>query len=438
MRYNYRRPANIFVRIGFKMAWLNRLTFSFLGIIIGAGLMYASADGNVVLGNKIITILANDIKGEFAVRGSRVKLSSEETKVLNNATSTKQKTGPVVSDGTCGEVGPKHLGLSTSSLPQLRKIAEYEEVCNGSIISRSSMFIDTPVSDAAAEQEADWVARALKEYSKQGIAPLIFFEPVGANGILNLSDYGNGAYDGPLNTFFAALKAKGITDATMGLWVPIPEGNIPVWKNVNAGDFSRSVTRAVTQQKKHFPGSKAAVLLETKTYHSGAAWAGGQIVSLSPYVRDIPKGLIDSFGLQGFAWPPTALGNKPLLNASEFLRAGIAQEAAQILGVKDIWFNTNAYNKSLLISNSPESLNPEARQMVLKDIANIVSQVKSNGFQVAVHVFAQDKSGLSEKIDWSYWPDGRQAESLHTPVFRSFANDLKAEGIEMWLFDLIK
>ncbi|HMH70447.1 MAG TPA: hypothetical protein VK502_03530, partial [Candidatus Saccharimonadales bacterium] len=61
--------------------------------------------------------------------------------------------------------------------------------------------------------------------------------------------------------------------------------------------------------------------------------------------------------------------------------------------------------------------------------------LQGQGFSVAVHLFAEDKSGVNEATDWSYWKSSNVSTSRDAYVFRIFVHDLQAAGIPLWLFD---
>jgi hypothetical protein len=334
---------------------------------------------------------------------------------------------------SCVGAAPR-TGLAASSVPQLRKLAEYEQVCPRGV-KTASFFVGTPASAAEADDLADWIAGVLKDFAAKQVSPLVFMEPTTGSGLIDAKQYKNGTYDAALDAFFAALKAKGVTDSMMGTWTPWPEGNIPVWTSTDPALFAANVTKTVQFQKKHFPSSKAAVLLESKSYPSASSWSGGKYTSLLPYVQSIPKGLINSFGLQGFAWPPTAPNEAPQLDPTQFLRIDLAAQAAKSLGIKDIWFNTGVFSKSYVVSKTkPYTLSAQQRQAVLNRIASQAKSLKGQGFKPKVHMFTKDKSGLGEAIDWSFWHDVAPT-SDSTKVFTTFVRDLQNASIDLWLYD---
>lgn len=375
--------------------------------------------------------------------------SSASLPQLNSATSlviSNQKTAAsklVINAATtsgsadCKSSAKIQSGLLSAADSQLKRLAQYEQVCGSGIITQLSFFVATPTTIQEARAYAADVATKLREFSDYGITPLVFLEPTTSTGLVNMADYQSGAYDLVLDTYFAAIKAAQITDAMMGTWVPFPEGNLPVWTSLNPNDFAMSVTKTVTYQKKYFPNSKASILLDTLTYPTASSWSGGRAISLLPYVQTIPAGLIDSFGLQGFPWSPAANEGGP--NNGEphdYLRVDFAVEAARVLHVHDVWLNTGTF--SVKYANQPMqrvTVAPEQRLTTLTKVVTQAKTLQSQGFAVSIHLFADDKSHVAEATDWSYWPNGGADASPSTYVFKTFVHELQATSVPLWLFD---
>jgi hypothetical protein len=330
----------------------------------------------------------------------------------------------------------KRTGLAESSSPQLKKLAQYEAVCGSAIVSQMSFFVPTPTSSSEARADAADVAAQLHEFAKYGVTPLVFFEPSTESGPVSLANYRAGKYDAALDTYFDAIKQAGVTDAMMGTWVPIPEGNLPEWTSLDPAVFAGCVTKAVTFQKKHFPGSKASVMLDTLTYTQLGDWDSGHTVSLLPYVRGIPAGLIDSFGLQGFPWSPPSYDKSPANGRpQDYLRVDLAAEAAHELGTKNIWLNSGTFGTAYAGQNGQVTVTPTQRLSLLNDVVTQIKTLQGQGFTVAMHLFSENKSHTPEAIDWSYWPDGNYAASPSTYAFRAFVHNLQVVGAPLWLFD---
>lgn len=337
----------------------------------------------------------------------------------------------------CTSSSPMHVGLVSANSSQLKKLAQYEQVCGSGIISHLSFFTPIPTTLQEAHDNAADVIAQLREFSSYGISPLVFLEPTTNSGLINMSEYRAGKYDAALDAYFATIKAAGITDTMMGTWVPFPEGNIPVWSSVDPNDFAASVTKTVTYQKKYFPASKASIMLDTLTYPTASSWDGGKAVSFLPYVQNIPAGLIDSVGLQGFPWMSPANEHGPSNGApSDYLRVDLAAEMARALHVKDIWLNTGTLGVQYANKKGQQvTITPQQRLTQLSEVVDEVKNLQSQGFAVAVHLFAQDKSTVAEATDWSYWPTGHADTSPVTYVFKAFVHDLQATNADLWLFD---
>lgn len=340
------------------------------------------------------------------------------------------------SPGVCTTSQPKHAGLATSSSPQLKKLAEYEAVCGSAVTSQMSFFVPTPTTINEAAANAADTAAQLREFAKYTITPLVFFEPANENGPISLANYRAGKYDAALDAYFGSLKKAGVTDAMMGTWIPIPEGNLPEWSSVDPIVFTGSVTRAITMQKKHFPRSKASIMLDTITYSEPGNYDNGRAVSLLPYVRGIPSGLVDSFGLQGFPWSPPSYDNAPTNGrAKDYLRIDFAAEAARALNVKDIWLNSGTFGTMYAGQAGQVSVTPAQRLSLLNDVIAQLKSLQAQGFHTSMHLFAQNKSSSPEGIDWSYWPSNNSTTSPSTYAFRAFAHNLQENHVPLWLFD---
>ena len=240
---------------------------------------------------------------------------------------------------------------------------------------------------------------------------------------LDLSRYENGDYDPVLTAYFQALQSADITAAEMGMWVYLPEGNIPVWTTTDPSVFTAVVTKMARMQKQYFPGSQVGLLLDSESYRAGASWGNGQYVSLLPYVQNMPKGLINSFGMEGFPWVAPANRPDEVANPAVYLRTDLAIQAARALGVNNIWFNTGTFAE--MYAGKPEQTvtnTPLQRQQMLESVLRLAHQVKVQGFTVSVHLFAQNKSSWTEATDWSYWTK-EPGDRPDTSAFTAFAHD---------------
>jgi hypothetical protein len=324
-------------------------------------------------------------------------------------------------------------GLAHSANPQLRKLAQYDQLCNGAAFAKSSFFLPTPTTDSQALAYAHEASSSLKQYAAYGIRPLVFLEPASSGGNIDLIRYAKGDYDEYIDKYFSAIKTYGVTDSMMGTWVILPEGNIPVWSTIDPGVFSSVVSRTIRSQKKYFPGSRSSILLDGKT---SASWGQGSYVSLLPYVKNIPKGLVDSFGLQGFPWASPA--NQPwdnLYDPKAYLPVNLADEAARNLKVNDIWINTGTFE--YMYTNNPSqkvAVRPSERQHMLDGVLAQARSLKAKGYGVSIHLFSEDKSAASEATDWSYWHTSPGKDS-NAGVLMTFIHDAVDAHVPLWLYD---
>lgn len=338
---------------------------------------------------------------------------------------------PVPPAPACAEA--KRGGLAGSTNPQLRKLADYEKMCGGTI-ERTSFFAPLPTNNEEARSYADDTANTLLAFSRAGISPVVFLEPTQADGsVADVTQYGLGAYDGALSVYFAALKTKGVTDAQMGTWVILPEWNLPEWGSVDPALFTNLVTRTAGLQKQHFPASKASIMLDSQTYPSADSWEEGSYASLVPYVQHIPRGLIDSFGLQGFPWSPPANDNSEALTDPDiYLRIDLAAQAARALGVTEVWLNTGTFSTAYASDDTQRvTITPEKRKQQLSGVTVQAKRLQADGFDVAIHLFAENKAATGEGINWSYGPAGSPTDA----VFKAFAGENRQAAIKLWLYD---
>lgn len=318
--------------------------------------------------------------------------------------------------------------LKVSSNPQLTRVGQYESLNGVGSVAQASFFVPTPTTPEQASTYAASIAQILHDFAKAEMQPLVFVEPTNDKGKLNLQKYANGAYDVALQTYFAQLKANGVTDKDMGTWVILPEGNMPEWSSVDPTVYAKTVTKTAKIQKQYFPASRTAIMLDSETYPTATSYEGGTYVSLRPYVKDIPHGLIDSVGLQGF--PESGVASP-----SQYLRIDLLTEMAHTLRVKDIWLNTGTFGTAYDSQHhSMTKVSAYERAAQLRDVATKAEDLHRQGFNVAVHLFAENKLRSSEKIDWSYW-HGTPSTSTDAPVFAHFAKQLEQGNVALWVFD---
>ena len=349
----------------------------------------------------------------------------------NTAQTTHLPSGTLTN--RCGTA--EKLPITSPTQTSLKKLSDYQEICQSSVTTKLMLFEQMPKDSNDAQTMAAAMASRLIEHSQNGIAPIVIVEPVSTWGLIDYTEFGGGFYDSWIGEYFDAIKAAGVTDTQMGVWVPFPEANLPYWNNQNATpeDFAAVVNRYLSIMKNRFPTAKGSVLLNSATYSaSDFDWQNGEYVSLLPYVSKLDKKYVDSFGLQGFPWMPNAKQVGPgVFDAREYLNTRLAIEAANSLGTKEIWFNTGSFRAKYTLDPALEvSVSPAKRKDILNGITDEVLRAKNLGYTVSINLFSEDKSKANEGTDWSY---------LGTPederVFVGFVSRLNSLGIGLSLFD---
>lgn len=339
---------------------------------------------------------------------------------------------------TCSSGAPLHTDLPRSESAELRKLADYETLCQGAVVDKLMIFAAMPSTEAEGVRQADDMARKLKEFSARGISPLVIFEPSLTSPTI-LHDISTGTYDEILGNYFASLKAQGVTDQQMGTWVLFPEANTPLWHTTNPKIYGMNVTKVATMQKRIFPASQTSLLLNSHTYpDNDAAWDHGKTGSLLPYIKDVPSGLIDSIGYQGFPYmsPANSTTSASQLEAKDFMPGHLVVEIARRLGVSRIWLNTGTFLHKY--TNNPAErveLKPTQREMTLASILREAIALKEQSLKVSINLFAADKSDTAEQVDWSYWQEDAPGESQDARALDLFIRQVRANQLEFSLYD---
>lgn len=336
----------------------------------------------------------------------------------------------------CDSTRPPRPGLSESTNLILKKLAEYEAVCQSAVSDQAMLFAPMPTSESEATQFAATLTDSLRDFAAAQITPLVVFEP-SLNSQTIIADIRSGQYDNTFDTYFGALKNASITDVMMGGWVLFPEANTPTWHNTSPTDFATNVTKLAKLQKHYFPTSKTNLLLNSQTY-ANDSWEGGEYKSLVPYLENIPKGLIDSFGYQGFPYSSAVqqTSGDARLQATRFLPINLAMDATKKLGIKDIWLNSGSFSQLYFDqTNRAVNLPMTRRRVILRGIVTQAFLLQQAGLHVSFNLFAQNKLATAERTDWSYWPAGQYQNSDGAVTFRQLVNNLRSNHISLSLSD---
>lgn len=335
-------------------------------------------------------------------------------------------------------IGRQHAGLERSMSPQLQKLHEYEQACGGAIVDELMLFAPMPTTMAEAESYANSLARRLEEFARFSVLPLVVFEPTRELPEV-LTELRAGVYDDVLAAYYEALRREGVRDATMGTWVLYPEANTPAWRTTDPRLFAANVTALARMQKQYFPGSRVSLLLDSRTYASNDThWQSGKTASLVPYVKDIPRGLVDRVGLQSFPW--VGRGDDAAvqrLSAADYLPAHLIREMARQLGVQNVWLNTGTFSRMHAGVDGEVTMGASKRAELLEGTARVAATLMSDEFMVTVNVFAQDKAKTEERVDWSYWHTGARSErDAQAKTLTTFLRLLRGSGVRVSLYDI--
>jgi hypothetical protein len=295
----------------------------------------------------------------------------------------------------------------------LSKLTDYQEICGSFVTDTLMLFTGFSENHATAETNASRMADKLKKFHNSGVKPLVIVEPYISDSAMSYTAYLAGKYDDSMDHYFKILKESGVTGEIMGTWVPFPESNTPSWNNkgTEPKQFALSVNKYLSKLKEYFPKAHGSILLNATTYEpDDLGWENGDYINLNQYVDAIDKDLVDSFGIQGFPWMSNAQQRKrTIFKADEFLQPDFAIGAAQILRTRDIWVNTGTFASKYTDDTSKiVHLSLNERKALLNDILKVASNIREyqeNEYRVSINLFSEDKSGLNEATDWSYFQD---------------------------------
>lgn len=360
---------------------------------------------------------------------SYIKSFFTGTKKIGNSQSINTVSSSCTNGKSISDVG-------NSDEPVLSTLSNYQEVCKSFVTNRMMIFTDMPKDNLIAKSNAKKMAQRLFEFSKYSITPVVMVEPSSDWGLIDFQEFNTGFYDGWIQTYFKTLVDEGVTHEQIGIWVPFSEANIPLWNRAGSTpkDFAYGVNRYGKIILDSYPNAHVSVLLNSATYdNTDFDWLYGEYVSLKPYVEYLDKNIVKSFGLQGFPWVPKATSaSNELIDASQFLNHKLAKEAAEIIGVNEVWFNTGTFSTKYASDEFEKvNVNYQTRKTILDDIAKEALSLENDGFNVWINLFSEDKSDSLEQTDWSYFT-GSEENKI---IFKDFVRKLDREGVGFSLFD---
>ncbi|MCC7290031.1 hypothetical protein IT417_02170 [bacterium] len=333
------------------------------------------------------------------------------------------------------------LGLNESKDSTLKRLGELQQICESFATDTQMIFTNMPNSEINASRLGLAVATKLKEFSKFGVRPLVIVEPVTEWGPIDFEEFNSGFYNKWIESFFVKLKNEGVGQGDMGIWVPFPEANLPYWNRGSSKPelFGENVMIYFKLLRKYYPTTERSILLNSVSYAADDEnWEDGRYTSLLPYVKTLKPGSVDSFGIQGFPWRSPKSEKNPvyIYDPLEFINPSLAVEAAKFLHVKKIWINTGTFRAKF--TNDPGELvtePPNLRAEILNEILNQADILKKDGFDVAINIFAENKTETNEATDWSYWGKKVTEADKHSEIFKDFISKLSEKEIGFWFFD---
>jgi hypothetical protein len=341
---------------------------------------------------------------------------------------------PVVPiDPNCNVQAKINLGIPTSRF--LKQLQKYQDICGSKVADKMMVFTQIPSNPNSVQPLVNEIAYILKEFSVYGITPVIIAEPNDGPNMLSFTDFANGAYNPVLDQYFTALKNTGITDRQMGIWVPFPEPNIPVWNSIGSvpSDFGLLINNYSSSLKKQFPTTPVTVLMNYTSFDpSDKSYSSPKISNFDEHLKNIKPGMVNSFGMQGFPWVESNRPSNGSINDPQvFLQPANAMRAANQLGVNTIWFNSGTVSsKYTQQPNLKVDIAPAERRQVNNNKVALYNQIKNAGYKVWVNEFTQDKSNTAEQTNFSYLQTANDQA-----VFKDFAKKLNDSGISLSLFD---
>ena len=324
---------------------------------------------------------------------------------------------------------PSILPLSSVRDRDLRKLASFQ-TSYGYVGKRLAFFTAMPTDLSVDLDEADGVAAKLKAFAAAGVSPVVFVEPPVD---LNLSDIADDVSRVYWREYFERIRSAGVTAEQMGLWIPYPEINTPIWNRewFEPSSFPKLVNEFAVAYKGVFPGAQAGLLFNSFSYDAADVdWEHGKAESYLPYVKGITKGNIDVLGIQAFPWFPRRNeepSKKALDSVSKFLFMQHAVEAANAVGTKGIMIHSGVPHSMHEGAATKVIIPDTTRARIMRQIATLVATYKKLGYDMSLSLFLEDKSDVDEGTDWSFG-------SSAAYILKQTSKTMSCNGIPMILY----
>lgn len=351
--------------------------------------------------------------------------------VVSNIRSSQSTSSKPTQTVTCSN--KPRLPLDSITAPELIKLRTYQNICE-SFLTDTLMYFTLIPTEQTVDDLLKKDMQALLQFKQAGVKPNIIWEPYGDEIILKWTDIYQGKYDAPIQKYLKEIQKFGITSEDIALFTPLPEANVPSWglENNNPRNYALAFTHLVGQFRQVFAQVESSILLNSQSYEpTDINWENGEYTDFSAYTNDIPRGVVDQFGVQGFPWASAANRRKiEIFDPKEFLSPELSVTALKNLKIKKIWFNTGTFGSKY--NSDPEkkiTVLPPVRKRILSDIASVANNLADKGYEVKINVFAENKSNTQEGTDWSYNSGSEKV------IVRDFARTLDQKGIGFMLSD---
>jgi hypothetical protein len=381
-----------------------------------------------------ISTSSNVSKTSVPVSSTIIKLSSIVSPA-NSVIDTKVVSASPITptNQNCTTQAKINLGIPTS--PFLKQLKKYQDLCGAKVADKMMVFTQIPSNINSVQPLADEISAVLKEFSVYGITPVVIAEPNDGDTYLSFAQFAKGVFNPVLEQYFTAIRNSGITDQQMGVWVPFPEANIPVWNSDGASvsDFGLLINNYSSSLKKFFPTTSVSVLMNYTSFDpADKGYTKPSIANFDEYLKNIKPGMVDSFGIQGFPWVETnRSSNNSVNDPAVFLQPANTIRAAKQLGVNTIWFNTGTISSKYTQSPSLRvNVSVADRQVINNSKLSVFDQVQNTGYNIWVNEFVQDKSNTAEQTNFSYLQTAQDQSA-----FKDFAKKLSDRGVSLSLFD---
>lgn len=260
---------------------------------------------------------------------------------------------------------------------------------------------------------------------------VVIMEP-GPVGSMDLRLFAQGSCDKELNASFSGIKQRGLSGVGLGTWVPFPEPNNVIWdeKHQEPKYFVAAFNHYGKLFKSYFPDGRLSLLLDTSTQISPGVYGR---VPLTLFMEGIDNSLVDSVGIQGFAWLPfNGSGMRPELAAESFLNHKVVVESAKYLGVRKVWLNTGIPCSRWREGRQSATLNIGQWMTILSGILDeaILISKDPQVDEAKINIFAENKSLTDEEIDFSFKND-----SVRRRAFADFVQKASKYNITVTVFE---